>query len=358
VSSRWFDLVSGNATGTKASLARAGLGVLSVPFAAASGLRRWLYRGGVLRQRRAPIPVISVGNITAGGTGKTPLVEYVVKGLVLRGRRPGVVTRGYGAKRGRSGDEATMLRSNVGAVVGVIEDANRYRGCVRAAQEYSADVAVLDDGFQHLALDRDLDIVVLDATNAFGFGRLLPAGCLRERPEHVARAHVVVITRSDLVPDEDLCALRDELSVLAPEAFVVHAVYRTTVLEGLDGSTRAPESIRDVSMAAFCGIGNPYAFGMTLRRLGAELVLAKRFPDHHVFTQKELIAVFQEAASRGAELVVTTQKDAARIPREHWENTGGIPVYVVRGEFALLDREKDLWKLITMALRVAEQDQP
>ncbi len=348
--SEWFDIVSGARKGAPAALARGALRALSVPYAAATGARMWLYGTGILVARRAGVPVLSVGNITAGGTGKTPLVEHLALGLVSRGRRPAVVMRGYGATDASGSDEATILRANLGEHVPVIENPDRLEGVRAAASEFGADVAVLDDGFQHLRLARDLDIVTLDATSPFGFGRLLPAGCLRERPRALARAQVIVITRADLPPGPDVTALREHVMRLAPEACVVSSVYAPARLESFSARTvTALGELQGISAAAFCGIGNPYAFGMTIRRLGARLVFSRRFPDHHPFSREELAEVAGEAAVEGAALVLTTQKDAARIPEGAWPD-GAPPLHVLRAEFAFRDGERDFWREVVSTI--------
>jgi tetraacyldisaccharide 4'-kinase len=310
--------------------------------------------------------VISVGNITLGGTGKTPLVEHVARGLRERGRRPAVVMRGYGAKHGESCDEASVLRANLGddvpVTIPIIEDPDRFRGCETAVRDHASDVAVLDDGFQHIRLARDLDVVALDATSPFGFGRLFPAGCLREGPGALARADVIVITRSDLPSAGEVEALDERVRELAPEALVMRAVFApsrvTTFNKGIqdeqDGGGRSCVSCTSLSgerLAVFCGIGNPRAFGLAVRRLGCEVVLERRFPDHHPFTLNELAGLARAAGAKGARFVLTTQKDAARIVRlgeDAWPGTP--PLHVLRAEFAFVDRERAFWDAVEMAL--------
>jgi tetraacyldisaccharide 4'-kinase len=359
--SLWLDIVSGTEKGARASAARAVLRALSVPFGAAASGRKWLYDKGALLKRHASIPVISIGNITVGGTGKTPLVEHVARGLRERGRSPAVVMRGYGAKHAGASDEALVLRGNLSAsadgqtkAVPVVEDPDRFRGCEAAAGEHAADVAVLDDGFQHIQLERDLDVVALDATSPFGFGKLFPAGCLREMPEALGRADVIVITRSDLPRAEEVQALDEAVRELAPEGLVLKAVFAPGRLEttgGVEGPSL--DRFREAKVAAFCGIGNPFAFGQAIRRLvhphGGELVLAKRFPDHHPFTLGELVDIARAAEAKGARFVVTTQKDAARIPQEAWPVTAP-PLYVLRGAFAFVERERAFWDLVELTL--------
>ena len=364
--SAWFDIVSGSRTGAKAAAARALLRALSVPFGAAASGRKWLYEKGALQTKRASIPVISVGNITVGGTGKTPLVEYLARGLMSpstatrKGRKPAIVMRGYGARYGGTSDEAHILRANLGTGVPVIEDPDRLRGTEAAARRHGSDVAVLDDGFQHMKLERDLDVVAVDATSPFGFGKLFPAGCLRESPEALARADVIVVTRSDIPPADEVEGLCDRVRELAPEALVMKAVFAPSCLENLNGIEGPPlERLKGAPLAAFCGIGNPYAFGIRVRRLGGELVLASRFPDHHPYTLHELNELASAADASKARFVLTTQKDAARIPVDAWPVTAA-PLYVLRCEFAFVspvgDEESAFWDLVEFTLDRAGAD--
>jgi tetraacyldisaccharide 4'-kinase len=342
----WFDIVSGARKGSGAAFARGALRALSIPYAAVTGARKLLYDTGIFAVRHASIPVLSVGNITVGGTGKTPLVEHLARGLATRGLRPAIVMRGYGATAWGS-DEATLLRTNLGEGVAVIENANRFEGVERATGEFGADVAVLDDGFQHLALARDLDIVAVDATSPFGFGRLLPAGCLRETPAALARAQMIVLTRADLAPGADVAEIRAHVERIAPEARVAESVYAPVRIEVLSGEAGLDLAALDgLKVSAFCGIGNPYAFGMTIRRTGAKLVYSKRFADHHPFSEDELGDVAGSAITRGAEIVLTTQKDAARIPKEGWPE-GAPPLCVLRAEFAFREGESEFWEAVT-----------
>jgi tetraacyldisaccharide 4'-kinase len=349
VSTAWFDIVSGARKGVGASLARAGLRLLSVPYRAAVGARRFLYCTGIRRTKMAPMPVVSVGNLTVGGTGKTPLVEYLARGLVERGRAPAIVMRGYAPKKGAASDEAALLRVNLAPLVPVIEEPDRYLGALRARRESGADVVILDDGFQHLRLHRDLDIVTLDATHPFGFDRLFPAGCLREKPEALARAGVIVVTRTDLAEAEDLDAVMSRLARLAPEAIVATSTFRPAALEG-GGVRRDVSELRGLDVAVFCGIGNPHAFVTSLKRLGARVVATRRFADHHAFTRDDLAAVAAEAKAKKAALVLTTQKDASRIADGAWP-VSAPPLCVVRANFQVTQGEAALWRAVEDAAR-------
>jgi len=342
------DILSGERRGICAAILRAGLAVGSVPYAVAVRLRRWGYRKGILASRSAgeahgaqavglrAVPVISVGNITTGGTGKTPMVAWVVQHLREGGRRPAILMRGYKATGGKS-DEAEMLRricaDSVPAPsesptpeparpedrpsarswsVPVIVNPDRVAGA-RQAVEQGADVLVMDDGFQHRRLRRDLDIVLIDATNPFGYGWCLPRGLLREPVSSLRDAGAIVITRSDAISTDSLQALKDRLARLSPRASLHAAVHRPTRIIHEDGAQSPAETMEKRRSLAFCGIGNPRSFFDTLKRLGADLVACRALEDHVEYTKEVIEWLRQEAIRCGAELLITTQKDAVKL---------------------------------------------
>lgn len=290
----------------------------------------WLYRAATAIRnarydrgagiRRAPLPVVSVGNLTVGGTGKTPLVAEIVARLAKAGHRPAVVSRGYGGRAGRgplrvrdgsgfgpgpavTGDEPWMLARRFPDVP-VLVGSDRYRGVHRAAAE-GAGVAVLDDGFQHRRLERDLDIVVLSAERPFGNGRLLPAGPLREPPSSLRRADLLVLVGSEEPPRDPAEIFALDLS---PRFGIVHARRRPVGFVTAGGGP-VPQPERAV---AFCGIGDPASFRRTIERLGVALAEFVGFPDHHRFSDSEIAALL-ERARREAVPLVTTEKDLARL---------------------------------------------
>ena len=341
------------------------LAPLSALYGAAVRARLALYRGGALRQERAGAPVISVGNITAGGTGKTPLVEWVARAVAREGRRPCVLTRGYGRRDERArvvvsdgerlladadeaGDEPRMLAEKLLGAASVVSDADRAAAARWALENLRAQAFVMDDGFQHLRLARDLDVVTIDATSPWGGGHLLPRGRLREPRRGLRRADCVVITRARLAGDAAARALREEVSRLCGgAALVVEARARTTGLRPLaaaDGSEFVSASgVRPV--AAFCAVGNPRAFFEHLRRDGQEPVLTRAFTDHHSYTQSDLDSLARAAAEAGARSLLTTAKDAVKLRRLSTK----LPVYVV--EIALeFDEEVKLLELVRGAL--------
>ena len=303
------DILSGRKRGVGASLLRGALYAASKPYAGAMRLRRWAYGCGLMKSRAAGVPVICVGNITTGGTGKTPMVAWTVARLKDASRTPAVLTRGYKAGGGRC-DEAELLERLCG--VRVVVNPDRPAGAQQAVAA-GADVLVMDDGFQHRRLRRDLDIVLIDATCPFGFGHCLPRGLLREPPSALKSAHAVVITRSDLADAGELRALRARLGRLSPAASIHLAVHRPAKLIAPDGEAREPDALAGEEAFAFCGLGNPEAFFETLERLGAALRGRCALDDHVRYDPATVAALSERARSAGAKGMVTTAKDAVKI---------------------------------------------
>jgi tetraacyldisaccharide 4'-kinase len=257
-----------------------------------------------------------VGNLTLGGTGKTPLVAWVARQLAAAGRTPAIVSRGYGARPGEVSDEAAELAILLPGVPHVA-DRNRAAG-VAAAVVRGADVAVLDDGFQHRRLHRDLDIVAIDATDPFGCGRLFPRGLLRESLTGLARADAIVLTRATSVPPARRAEIRGAVARLRgrhPAAIWMECEHRPVAFRRATGPAEPAESLRGRRVAAFCGIGNPAAFRLTLAALGLELVGFRSFADHHAYGPADLESLASWAAGLAAERTVTTLKDLVKIRR-------------------------------------------
>src|SRR5215216_6374191 len=313
------------------SLALAPLGML---YGAVTRARLRLYGSGWLKSERVGAPVVSVGNLTAGGTGKTPLVEWAARALAREGLRACVLTRGYGradesrrvvasdgarvlAGVAECGDEPRLLAERLLGAAAVVCDRDRVAAARWALKELGSEVFVLDDGFQHLRIARDLDIVTLDATAPWGGGHLLPRGRLREPVSGLARADCVVITRAELAAD--LEGLRAEVArVSGGRAAVVTSRVRTLGLaplseEGAGVADVKLESVRVGTVGAFCAVGNPGAFFEHLRRDGFELCYTRAFPDHHAYTRADAGAVSREAVERGARALLTTAKDAVKL---------------------------------------------
>jgi tetraacyldisaccharide 4'-kinase len=303
-------LVSGERRGLAAGLQRFGLRLAGLPYSLGVALRNRLFDCGWKGAERAAVPVISVGNLTAGGTGKTPCVEYVVRRLREWGRNVAILSRGYGVSTGPN-DEARMLAENLPGVPH-LQGADRVALARRAVAELRSDVLVLDDGFQHRRLARDLDLVLLDATRPWGFGYLLPRGLLRESPEALKRAGAVLLTRCDQARDLD--RLRSQVTRLAPRAPLIETEHRPSDWLNAASATRPLEDFQGRDVVAFCGLGNPDAFRRTLLDVGLAVRAFRAFPDHHAYTPEDVEALSTWARKEApGGVVVTTQKDLVKL---------------------------------------------
>jgi tetraacyldisaccharide 4'-kinase len=280
---------------------------LSLPYGAIAHLRARLYRTGLLRQQHLNGVVISVGNLTTGGTGKTPMVLRIAEHLLAEGKSPGILTRGYRGESGPSGatsDEVRLLQARLGPRVQFGVGADRLAHG-RALAAKGVDWFVLDDGFQHLQLARDVDILLIDATNPFGGNHVLPAGHLREPRSALARADIIVITRSDHAPVIEAVVRRDSD---APIFYAAPHLESIRVFRGeYPGEERSDAHAH--KFFAFSGIGNPAVFPVDLREWGLDPVGYKIFPDHHKYSAGDVQQIAAEAAAAGADALMCTEKD-------------------------------------------------
>ena len=308
----YLRLISGAARGPTPALERLALRAASLPYGLAVRLRNAAYRLGWLSSRRAGVPVVSVGNLTAGGTGKTPCVAYVARYYRRLDRRVAILSRGYGGAGGRN-DEALVLEEELPDVPH-LQGADRVALAATAIEELESDVLVLDDGFQHRHLARDLDLVLVDATAPWGHGYLLPRGLLREPASALRRAGVILLTRCDQAPAEQRERLRQTIGCIAANVPVIETSHRPVELRNGDGAAAPLELLRERPVAAFCGIGNPEAFRRTLLDLGAEVTDFRVYPDHHDYTRADVVDLRRWAGSFPAgAIVVTTQKDLVKL---------------------------------------------
>lgn len=319
---------------------------LSLIYGAVTHLRARAYRKGILKPRRLDGTVISVGNLTVGGTGKTPMVMWIVERLASEGKSVGILARGY---RGRASgshesadaassvstsDEVRMLQSRLGegAAFGVGPD--RYANGTQLAKR-GVNWFVLDDGFQHLQLARDVDIVLIDATNPFGGGRLLPAGRLREPRSALARADIVVITRSNHAPAVEAAVRRETDASIYYARPKLEAIRSFT--DGQLAGNVAPNALG--KLFAFCAIGNPQAFVADLRAWGLEIAGHKFFPDHHRFTDGDDEEILREAKAAEAAGLICTEKDLYNLHAIHY---GKMPIFFCAISMHI-DREDEFW---------------
>jgi len=318
------------------------------PYSGVMTLRRWAYNRGVLPSAEAAVPVICVGNITTGGTGKTPMVDWVVCRLKEAGGKPAILTRGYKSVGGKS-DEAELLKRRCG--VNVVVNPDRLAGA-RAATDEGADVLVMDDGFQHMRLRRDMDIVLIDAMNPFGFGCCLPLGRLREPLSALRDAHAIVITRSDVVIPEFIEYLEEELNRRAPQASIHLGAHKPTGFIDSDGQEIPLDDISGRKVLIFAGIGNPRAFITTVENLGAEPVDFCIFSDHQEYSPAVIQRIYDRADAGGAEILVTTEKDHVKLAEFEFDR----PLWTVVVEMDVSrDRQELVDKIRNTAGAVTDQ---
>jgi tetraacyldisaccharide 4'-kinase len=309
----WFiSVVSGQRHGPIAAGARLGFAALEPIYTGIIHARNFLYTRRILRAAHARRPVVSVGNVTTGGTGKTPMVAWLVGELRKRGRSPAVLLRGYRSTGGAS-DEELLLRSMV-STSPVEAQPDRFAGSERVLSQHpEVDAFVLDDGLQHRQLARYFSIVLVDATAPFGFDHVLPRGLLREPMRAFRRANAVVITRADLATDHTLNQVEARIRQEQHDVPIFRVNLTQDRLLDAEGCMQSIEGLRGRSVFAFCGIGNPDAFFEQLRHNGANLVGTHRLPDHHAYTADELSDILQGAKQVNAELALTTEKDWVKI---------------------------------------------
>ncbi len=319
-------IADGSASGPAAGALRYGLRGLAAPYGLAVHVRNRAFDLGLLSVHACPAPVVCIGNLSLGGTGKTPLVAWAAWHLAKLGMRPAIVSRGYGARRGQTSDEAAELGLLMPGVPHVA-DADRV-AATRQAVAAGANAIVLDDGFQHRRLARDLDVVAVDATDPFGCGFLFPRGLLREPLSGLARADAVVLTRCTLVSAAERAEIRETLARRAGSLPPVwaEAAHRPVALRQAGGGTLPLESLRGRRIVACAGIGNPDAFRRSLEELGAEVAAFRAFADHHAYGPGDLDALGAWGHREKASLLVTTLKDLVKIQRDE---VGGIPVAAV-----------------------------
>jgi len=269
---------------------------------------RWYDRQGPIV--RVPVPVIGVGNITVGGTGKTPLIIDLVQRLSVAGWQCAVIARGYGSRRGEPNDEQLLVQAAVPSVEYFV-DRNRGRAAQLASRS-GAEVILLDDAFQHRRLHRDLDIVLIDATCPFGYGRLLPRGLLREPLQGLRRAPVILVTRCDQVTHDELRKLLETLKALAPQAALLRSRHRVKSVETLRG-VPIDQSLKGLRGVVICGIGNPFAFVATVQSLGVEIVDGAFVRDHHRYAEKDVENLFHRDRFVSHDIKFTTEKDAVKL---------------------------------------------
>lgn len=331
-----------------------------------------LYQHGWLRRKCLPCLVISLGNITLGGTGKTPTAQVMARTMRDMGYKVAVLNRGYrGTWRGRvgvvsdgrkiymtaaeAGDEAYLLAKNLPGVP-VLIGRRRYLTGRFAYEQFGADVVILDDGYQHWQLYRDLDIVLIDAMSSFGNNHVLPRGTLREPLPHLNRAHAFLLTKTDQAANGTE-QLRQTITRYNPQAAIVESIHKPCyfieITDWYKGAVRKKvslEAVRGRAVMVMSAIGNPASFEHSIARLGAARVEPVRYPDHHDYTMAEMQHVLQRAVDDGAAAIITTEKDAVKIPSEFIHSSRPLPIYILGMEVTITDGQQDLADLMRRLL--------
>lgn len=309
-----YNLVSGRIKGLAADILRGFLFLLSLVYGLAVVILAFCYR---LKPARLGAKVISVGNITLGGTGKTALVEYLAGLLGSQGRKVAVLSRGYrrnASKQGaqRMGDEPAMLQDSL-PLARVIVDKDRVKGANFAVRNYAADTLILDDGFQQWRIFKDLEIVTIDAADPFGNYHLLPAGFLREPLHALRRADIFVLTQA--TPGRNTAVLAETLKRINSQAAIVESIHQPCSFTDVSGKggPLGVDAFRGRNALVFSGIGNPRGFEDSVAGLSINILKSLRFADHHDYTQADIDDVIQEAQELNAKVIITTHKDAVKI---------------------------------------------
>ena len=315
----YLSILSGQQRGFIAAIVKSTLSAFTLPYLAVLSTRNALYRSDIVKSTRLPVKVISVGNITTGGTGKTPLVEFTVKYLGEIGRKVAVLSRGYGgdspSHEGEEmvNDECLALIENLQDVP-VLAGRDRVKNGEKAINDFGVDCVVLDDGFQHLRLKRDLDVVVIDALNPFGGENLIPRGSLREPLQNLERADLFIISHCDQGNEQTIRSIYTKLDQINHSAPICESIHSPVHFDNIaNGSILDLEWLKEKRVYALSAIGNPESFACTLKGLGAELIKHKVFQDHHVYTKEEIDDVVSDAQTLGADAIVVTQKDIVKI---------------------------------------------
>ena len=363
-----LDVIEGRCSGKRAALLRVILHLLSWIFSVIVQIRLWLYRHRIIRPNTLGCQVISVGNLTVGGTGKTPVVEVFARNLQQQGRKVAILSRGYKSKElpflqkmaqritmgkievpprvvsdGKrllldshtAGDEPYMLASNLPEVA-VVVDKDRVKAGKYAIKELGCDTLILDDGFQYLKLGHRLDIALVDQTNPFGGGHLLPRGLLREPMRNIKRAGFIFITKCE---EGGAPELKEQLRRLNPHAEISECRHAAKYLKHVFSEvTYDLDKLKGMKIAAVSGIAVPESFENALRTFGAEIVYTRRFTDHHRFSQQEIINTINNSIQHGADAILTTEKDAVRFP---FVDRLDIPIIFMRVEIEMFTGEEE-----------------
>jgi tetraacyldisaccharide 4'-kinase len=350
--------------------------LLGRPFSPAYGtmmkIRAWAYRNGYFKIKRLPCPVISIGNLCLGGTGKSPHVIAISKWLQEQGLSPAVVSRGYGGRAGQgpmvvsdgneikvstrdAGDEPVMMAQALPGVP-VVVGSDRYADGKLAVERLGAQVIVLDDAFQHLAIFRDIDLLLLPSGRFFGTQWVFPGGDLREPVSSISRATAILLTRAELLSRADQEMARHEIQKMVPERPVFLSKMQAVRFISMEGESETPDRLSERPVFAFCALGSPEAFFATIENLGSYIMGRATFPDHYAYRAEDLQGLMRQAREQGATALITTDKDRVKI-EPIWHELINIieellPIWVLEIEAR---PEQGLWNILSADLDINSQ---
>ncbi|WP_254507055.1 tetraacyldisaccharide 4'-kinase [Anatilimnocola floriformis] len=342
------DIVSGRRRGFLPAALRSLLATAEPIYGAVVARKNRRYDNGGLPITRVDAPVISVGNLTVGGTGKTPLVIWLAKWFCQRGVKVTLISRGYGQKQGPN-DEAREIAANLPDVP-QLQNPDRVAAARQAIREHQTQVLLLDDAFQHRRIARDLDIVLIDALEPFGYGRLLPRGLLREPIANLARAHVVALSRADAVSAERREELRAVVAKYAPQAIWLELAHQPVALLDHAGHSEPLAKWQGQRLAAFAGIGNPAGFEHTLRQCGLQIAAFRALADHQAYSPAIIASLEIWLRAENAAAAVCTHKDLVKIPQA---TLGNVPLLALQIALAVTRGEDELNSLLTKLIHRA-----
>ena len=339
---QFYDLVSGRTTGLAASAFRGGLRFLEMHYRCVVAARNFLYDWRLVPIHQFAVPIISVGNLTLGGTGKSPMTAWLCRFALKHHMHPGLISRGYGKETNKGNDEF-MEMSRLFPTIPHRQHPNRSTVIRKMLQTEQVDLIILDDAFQHRQVARNVDIVLLDATVPFGFGHVFPRGLLREPFGSLRRADIALLTRSNLIGEAQRRNIRQQVFTINPKIVWGETVHVPTSLVSLESCCDEPiESIRGQSALAFCGIGNPAAFRKTLEQCGVRVAALMPFPDHFRYTSDNACKIVQTAKELGTDLILCTLKDLVKLNRSDFADrivrAVSIEIQFSSGESAVSER--------------------
>ena len=336
----YFDIISGKRTDLFARACRAGLSLLEVPYSLVMRIRNFMFDKGLRKMHKLDVPVISVGNLTVGGTGKTPFVAWLAQKFLDEGKLPAIVSRGYHADETGWNDEAKELKLLLPDVPQAFSK-ERVMAAKSLLAEYnhnkskkSIDVIILDDGFQHRKLYRDKNILLIDATNPFGYNRLTPRGLLRESISGIRRADIVLLSRADRADRRKKDELRSVVKKYSPNAFWQEITHTPRFLLFPSGKKEEIQAISGKSVIAFCGLGNPDVFFQTIEDCGCRVLDRLTYPDHHIYTKDDVRKIVDLSQTVVAQYTICSLKDFVKIQNELKDSDGICAIIIgVKADF-------------------------